>query len=55
MRWLQCVVCETRVLCNCEGAGAGSDACDAESLVCCYKRGGREMLGSRCIWIGDAS
>jgi hypothetical protein len=25
--------------------GGGSDACDAESLVCCHERRGREMLG----------
>jgi hypothetical protein len=49
-------LCATRVLCDCEGAGAGggSDACDAESLVRCFKRGGREMLGLQSIWPGDA-
>jgi hypothetical protein len=40
----QCVVCESS---DCEGAGGGSDACNADvcTLVCCDKQGGREMLG----------
>jgi hypothetical protein len=28
-----------------EGARGGSDAFDAVELVCCHKRGGREVLG----------
>ncbi len=36
------------VLCDCEGAGEGSNDFDKGFLVCCFKRGGREMLGLRC-------
>ena len=25
----------------------GSDACDADALVCCHERRGREMLGTK--------
>jgi hypothetical protein len=41
------VMCATKVLCDGKraGAGGGPDAFDAESLVCCFERGGREMLG----------
>ena len=50
----QCVVCETS---DCEGAGGGSDACDADvcTLVCCFKRGGRDMLGLQLLWPGAVS
>ena len=44
-RMARSVVCARRVLCDGEGAGEGFDACDAGTLVCRYKRGGREMLG----------
>ena len=33
----------------------GSDACDAEALVCCHERREREMLGQQYVLLpGDA-
>jgi hypothetical protein len=39
-----CFVCEMSAV-RWWRAGGGSDTCDADAFVCCYKRGGREMLG----------
>ncbi len=42
-------------LCLDDGAGRGSDACDAATFMCCHKRRGREVLGMELLWPGDAS
>ena len=44
-------------LCLDDGAGGGSDSCDAAtgSFMCCHERRGREVLGIQCIRPGDAA
>ncbi len=40
------------MLCDDEGASGGSDASDAEPLVCCHDGRRRELLGKQS-WPGD--
>jgi len=41
-------------LCLYDGAGGGSDSCDAAPFMCCQERRGRGVLGIQLLWRGDA-